>query len=86
MKKPSLPSLRFPWRLRVDGVGVVADDLAEFDAAEEVLIRFGDLTEDRVGPHVLDVGLDERSPLLDGLDDFLLADDGLIDESVLCGG
>ncbi len=70
----------------VGGVGVVADDLAELDAAEEVLIRFGDLAEDGIGAHVLDVGLDERSPLLDGLDNFLLAQDGLIDKGTLSRG
>ena len=70
----------------VDLVGVVADDLAELDASEEVLVGLGDLAEDGVGPHVLDVGFDEGSALLDGLDDLLFAHDGLIDEGVLPGG
>ena len=87
MKKPSLPSFVVPLEVAwLTCVGVVADDLAEFDAAEEVLIGLGDLTEDGVRAHVLDVGLDERSALLDGLDDFLLASDGLVDEGVLPGG
>ena len=53
---------------------------------EEVLVGLGNLAQNGIGPHVLDVGLDERSPLLDGLDDVLLARDGLIDQRVLrCG-
>ena len=67
----------------VDLVGVVADDLAEFDAAEEVLVGLGNLAEHGIGPHVLDVGFDEWSALLNGFDDVLFADDGLVDKSVL---
>ena len=65
---------------------VVADDLAEVDAGEVVLIGQRYLEEDRIRPHVLDVGLDDRSALLDDLDDLLFPDDGLVDEGVLSSG
>ena len=57
--------------------------LLELDAPKEVLVGFGNLAQNRIGLHVLDVGLDERSPLLDSLDDDLLADDRLVDQRVL---
>jgi hypothetical protein len=44
--------------------------------------RSRDLAQDRIRFHVLDVGLNERSALLDGLDD-LFTRDRLIDEDVL---
>ena len=67
-------------------VGVVVDDLAEVDARQEVLIGLGDLEQDRIGLHVLDVGLHQRRALLDHLDDFLLAQDRLVDQGILRGG
>src|SRR5437763_4504214 len=67
----------------VDGVRLIIDDVLKINAAEEVLVRFGDLTQERIGLHVLDISLNERSPLLDSLDDHLLASDRLVDERVL---
>ena len=51
-----------------------------------MLIGFRDLTQHRIRLHVLDICLDERGPLFDSLDDYLLADDGFVDERVLRGG
>ena len=48
-----------------------------------MLVGLGHLTQERIGLHVLDVSLNERSPLLDGFDDHLLTSDRLIDERVL---
>ncbi len=70
----------------VDLVGLVADDLVELDACEVVLVGLRDLAEDRIGLHVLNVGFDEGSPLLDGLDDLLFAHDGLVNKGALRGG
>src|SRR5580692_8018703 len=64
-------------RILVDRVGVVVDDAFEVDAAKEVLVGLGNLAQEWIGFHVLDIGLDERSPLFDRLDDDLLAHDGL---------
>ncbi len=46
----------------------------------------GTSKQHRVGLHVLDVGLDQRSALLDDLDDFFLADDRFVDQRILGGG
>ena len=43
----------------------------------------GDLTEDGIRRHLLDVGFEDGSAILDGLDDYLFASDGLVDKSVL---
>src|ERR1700723_3450308 len=72
-------------RILVDRVGVVVDDAFEVDAAKEVLVGLGNLAQEWIGFHVLDIGLDERSPLFDRLDDDLLAHDGLVDQRILCG-
>ena len=82
LKKDKLALLRLEVAL-VLVVLVVVDDLAEVDAREEVLVGLGHLEEHRIGLHVLDVGLDERSALLDDLDHFLLADDRLVDQGIL---
>jgi len=67
----------------VDLIGAVANDLAELHAAQEVLIGVRDLTDNGVRLHVLDVGFDERRPLLDNLDDLFFATDCLIDQGIL---
>ncbi len=63
-----------------------ADDLAEVDASEEVLVRQRRLEHDGIGLHVLDVGFDERRTRPYLLDDDAFADDGFIDERVLRSG
>ena len=73
-----LTSLRF--------VGLVEEALAEVDAAERVLVAYGDLVELDVGTGVLDVGLDQRSALLDRLDQDLFLPDGLLHERGLIRG
>src|ERR1700682_268906 len=70
----------------VDLISVIIDDLAELHATQEVLVRVRNLSQDSVGAHVLDVSLHQRRAVLDGLHDFLLASDGLVDQSVLAGG
>jgi hypothetical protein len=50
-----------------------------------VFVRLGYLDQGGVRLHVLDVGLDQRSAFLDGLNDFLLADDAL-SMSAFCAG
>jgi len=66
--------------------GPVADDFAELNPTEEVLVGLGDLTQDWIGLHVLNVGFEERSTVLDGLDDLFLTEDGLVDQRVLASG
>ena len=67
-------------------VGLVADDLVELDACEMMLVGLGNLAENRIWLHVLDVGFNERGPLFDSLDDHLFARDGFIDERALRRG
>lgn len=69
----------------VDVVRLVADDLVEVDATKEVLVGVRNLAQDGVGPHVLNVGLNQRSPLPDRRDDDLLASDGLVNQRILAG-
>jgi hypothetical protein len=70
----------------INSVGAVANDVFEVDTSEEVLVRLGDLTEDGIRLHILNVGLDQRRAFFDRLDDDLFADDGFIDEGVLRRG
>ena len=64
-------------------VRIVADDLAEVDAAQKVLVGCWDLQQRRIRPHVLDVGLNQRCTILDYLDHLGLARDCLVDQGVL---
>ena len=67
-------------------IGLVEEALAEVDAAERVLIAHGNLVELYIGPGVLDVGLHQRSALLDRLDQNLLLPNGLLHERGLIRG
>ena len=67
-------------------VGVIVDDLAEVDAGQVVLVRLRHLQQQRIGLHVLDVGLDQGSAFLDNLDHFLLAGDCLVNQRILSRG
>src|SRR6185437_2196158 len=55
-------------------------------AGQEVLVGLRDLEQHRIGSHVLDIGFDERSTLLDHLDDLFFPTDGLVDQGVLRRG
>ena len=60
--------------------------LPKFDAAQEVLVGGGDFAVDRIGMEGLDVGFDDGRALAEEVDNFALADDGLVDERGLREG
>src|SRR5580658_4254893 len=55
----------------------------EINASQEIFVRHRDIPQLRIGPHVLDVGLDQRGVLLNNLEQKLFLERRLINQSSL---
>src|ERR1035437_1646032 len=71
--------------LRIDLEFLICNYLAEFDAIEKVTIGRGILRDNRIRPHVLDIGFDQRRAIPDELNGRMLSDNGPINQAVLGG-